>query len=130
MWWIRLTSSCAQDPGTARYGPEMVYAKGTAGLYEVEPSMRWNPAVVAGVGMIQDPRPLYDDMHAYLAQSGVPGRACPSYGTWDLMLDEHTFCAYQICVRAVLPGWLGISKPCRPWSSLCNSFLRGLHTKS
>ncbi len=49
----------------------MVYAKGTAGLYEIEPSMRWNPAVVAGVGMIQDPRPLYDDMHAYLAQSGV-----------------------------------------------------------
>ena len=50
----------------------MVYAKGTAGLYEIEPSMRWNPAVVAGVGMIQDPRPLYDDMHAYLAQSGAP----------------------------------------------------------
>ena len=61
-----------QDPGTARYGPEMVYAKGTAGLYEIEPSMRWNPAVVAGVGMIQDPRPLYDDMHSYLAQSGRP----------------------------------------------------------
>ena len=64
--------SSVQDPGTARYGPEMVYAKGTAGLYEIEPSMRWNPAVVAGVGMIQDPRPLYEDMHAYLAQSGAP----------------------------------------------------------
>ena len=59
----------------------MVYAKGTAGLYEIEPSMRWNPAVVAGVGMIQDPRPLYDDMHAYLAQSGVPRtRRTPGLG--------------------------------------------------
>ena len=49
----------------------MVYAKGTAGLYEIEPSMRWNPAVVAGVGMIQDPTPLYRDMHDYLASSGM-----------------------------------------------------------
>ena len=53
----------------------MVFAKGTAGVYEIEPSMRWNPAVVAGVGMIRDPRPLYNDMHAYLAASGEPASA-------------------------------------------------------
>ncbi len=80
-----------QDPGTARYDGEMVYAKGTAGLYEIEPSMRWNPAVVAGVGMIQDPRPLYDDMHAYLAQSGAQGS----------VLINEVFC--QVPCRSSMP---------------------------
>jgi hypothetical protein len=58
--------------GTSVYGPELVFAKGTDGLYEIEPSMRWNPAVVAGVGMAPDPFPLYRDMHSYLASAGVP----------------------------------------------------------
>jgi hypothetical protein len=57
--------------GTSVYGPELVFAKGTDGLYEIEPSMRWNPAVVAGVGMIPDPSPLYRDMHSYLASAGL-----------------------------------------------------------
>ena len=57
----------------------MVFAKGTAGVYEIEPSMRWNPAVVAGVGMIRDPRPLYNDMHAYLAASGAPANAVSEF---------------------------------------------------
>jgi hypothetical protein len=58
--------------GTSVYGPELVFAKGTDGLYEIEPSMRWNPAVVAGVGMAPDPFPLYRDMHSYLASAGAP----------------------------------------------------------
>jgi raffinose synthase len=62
-----------EDPGTSVYGPELVFAKGTDGLYEIEPSMRWNPAVVAGVGMAPDPFPLYRDMHSYLASAGVSG---------------------------------------------------------
>ena len=56
----------------------MVFAKGTAGVYEIEPSMRWNPAVVAGIGMIRDPRPLYNDMHAYLAAAGMPPPPLPT----------------------------------------------------
>ena len=57
--------------GTSVYSPELVFAKGTDGLYEIEPSMRWNPAVVAGVGMAPDPFPLYRDMHSYLASAGA-----------------------------------------------------------
>lgn len=52
------------------YAPELMFAKGTDGLYEVEPSMRWNPAVVAGIGMTRDPTALYSDMHSYLAAAG------------------------------------------------------------
>jgi len=62
-----------EDPGTAAYKPELMFAKGTEGLYEIEPSMRWNPAVVAGVGMIRNPLPLYRDMHSYLASAGITG---------------------------------------------------------
>lgn len=62
----------------------MVFAKGTAGVYEIEPSMRWNPAVVAGVGMIRDPRPLYNDMHAYLASAGEPTSGSRR---WDTFFD-------------------------------------------
>ena len=60
------------------YAPELMFAKGTEGLYEIEPSMRWNPAVVAGVGMIRDPLPLYLDMHSYLASAGAPHPAAHS----------------------------------------------------
>jgi hypothetical protein len=46
-----------------------------AGVYEVEPSMQWNPAVVAGIGFLEDPGQLYNDMHAYLSDAGKRG-AC------------------------------------------------------
>lgn len=62
-----------EDPGTETYSPELMFAKGTDGLYEVEPSMRWNPAVVAGIGMTRNPSQLYQDMHSYLATAGVSG---------------------------------------------------------
>lgn len=67
---------CVALAGTSVYGPELVFAKGTDGLYEIEPSMRWNPAVVAGVGMIPDPSPLYRDMHSYLASAGAQAVSC------------------------------------------------------
>ena len=47
-----------------------MYAIPTPGLAEVEPSMNWNPSVVAGIGIVADPAVLYEDMHSYLASSG------------------------------------------------------------
>ncbi|KAG1653556.1 hypothetical protein FOA52_004063 [Chlamydomonas sp. UWO 241] len=43
------------------------------GVLEVEPSMAWNPAVLAGVGVVTEPAALYNRMHAYLSAAGVDG---------------------------------------------------------
>jgi len=55
------------------YRPTLMFAQPTPGVLEIEPSMAWNPAVLGGVGVVQDPRVLYDSMHAYLASSGIDG---------------------------------------------------------
>lgn len=73
------------------YDPQLMFAKGTEGLYEIEPSMRWNPAVVAGVGMIADPAPLYRDMHSYLASAGAHMPCAPF-----LALPRHTAIAIKV----------------------------------
>jgi len=73
------------------YGPELMFARGTEGLYEIEPSMRWNPAVVAGVGMIADPGPLYRDMHSYLASAGAHMPCAPLPA-----LPRHTAIAIKV----------------------------------
>ncbi|GFR50303.1 hypothetical protein Agub_g12493, partial [Astrephomene gubernaculifera] len=49
------------------------YAAPTAGVLEIEPSMAWNPAVLAGIGVVTDPHRLYHAMHRYLADCGVDG---------------------------------------------------------
>jgi raffinose synthase len=36
------------------------YAEPTPGVLEIEPSMAWNPAVLAGVGVLEDPSSLYN----------------------------------------------------------------------
>ncbi|GAX76619.1 hypothetical protein CEUSTIGMA_g4065.t1 [Chlamydomonas eustigma] len=51
----------------------IMYAEPTPGVLEVEPSMGWNPAVLAGVGVLPDPGSLYNKMHSYLRSSGVDG---------------------------------------------------------
>lgn len=57
----------------ARYQSRIVYAKPTPGLKEIEPSLLWNPAVISGVGVPEDARQLFSDMHAYLAEAGISG---------------------------------------------------------
>lgn len=52
---------------------QIVFPEPTAGVREVEPAMMWNPAVLAGIGVVQDAEGLYRRMHSYLAQSGVDG---------------------------------------------------------
>ena len=47
----------------------------TAGLVEIEPSMAWNPSVVSGIGVVQNVDELYNDMHSYLASSGMSCRS-------------------------------------------------------
>ncbi len=51
----------------------ILYAQPTPGVSEVEPSIGWNPAVLAGVGVLADPKPVYNDIHSYLSQSGIDG---------------------------------------------------------
>ena len=46
-------------------------AQPTPGLVEIEPSMAWNPSVISGVGIVDNVRQLYHDMHSYLAAAGV-----------------------------------------------------------
>jgi hypothetical protein len=61
------------SPLMKTYGAEIIYARPTAGLKEIEPSMLWNPSVLGGLGVLRDPAPLFRDMHSYLAESGVDG---------------------------------------------------------
>ncbi|GLC45302.1 hypothetical protein PLESTB_000307100 [Pleodorina starrii] len=60
----------AQVPGLTSH---LRYAAPTSGVLEIEPSMAWNPAVLAGIGVVDDPSRLYNAMHRYLADSGVDG---------------------------------------------------------
>lgn len=57
-------------PAMTKYGARLIYAKPTRGLYEIEPSAAWNPAVIGGVGVPADVEELYNDMHRYLADAG------------------------------------------------------------
>ncbi|DBA91995.1 TPA: hypothetical protein ACH3X2_003884 [Trebouxia sp. C0005] len=61
------------EAGVAKYDARIMYALPTPGLAEVEPSMNWNPSVVAGIGVVANPATLYNDMHSYLAASGITG---------------------------------------------------------
>jgi len=63
----------ATSPAMQKYNPRLVFAKPPAGLREIEPSMLWNPSVLAGVGAVYDPSGLFNDMHSYLAAAGVTG---------------------------------------------------------
>ncbi|GFH12520.1 uncharacterized protein HaLaN_08226 [Haematococcus lacustris] len=57
----------------AKFGAHILYAQPTPGVLEIEPSMAWNPAVLAGVGVLADPTAVYTEMHAYLRDAGVDG---------------------------------------------------------
>jgi len=56
-----------------RYSPHVTYASPPDTTLVVEPSMNWNPSVLAGIGAIYDPFHLYNDMHSYLSSCGVSG---------------------------------------------------------
>ncbi len=60
----------------AKYESRIVYSDPSPSLKEIEPSMSWNPSVVSGIGVVQNVRDLYFDMHAYLSQAGRPQRQC------------------------------------------------------
>ncbi|KAJ9514762.1 hypothetical protein QJQ45_028547 [Haematococcus lacustris] len=60
-------------PEVAKFGAHILYAQPTPGVLEIEPSMAWNPAVLAGVGVLADPTAVYTEMHAYLRDAGVDG---------------------------------------------------------
>eukprot|EP00803_Ostreobium_quekettii_P005322 evm.model.scf_2114.1 EVM.evm.TU.scf_2114.1 scf_2114:2316-14243(+) len=62
-----------EESEVAKYNAKIMYAKPTAGLLEIEPSLAWNPSVLAGIGVVDDPGELYNDMHTYLHNAGVDG---------------------------------------------------------
>lgn len=57
-------------PEAAKYQARIIYSNPPESVKEIEPSMAWNPSVVSGIGVVEDVRQLYNDMHSYLAQSG------------------------------------------------------------
>lgn len=57
----------------AELNARILYAKPTPGVLEVEPSMAWNPAVLAGIGVVEEPSQLYNAMHKYLHNAGIDG---------------------------------------------------------
>ena len=56
-----------------KYSPHNVRPDPVPALLRVEPSMKWNPIVLAGMGSIYDPYHIYNDMHKYLSECGVTG---------------------------------------------------------
>ena len=76
----------------AKYEARIMYATPTPGLAEVEPSTLYNPSVVSGVGVVQDPAELYGDMHKYLAAEGeylaMPTDTLPRTSAWLLTASE------------------------------------------
>lgn len=81
------------EGGVAKYDARIMYAIPTPGLAEVEPSMSWNPSVVAGIGVVADPAVLYNDMHSYLASSGDT----PSCHSASMLVDA------LICIPKNMP---------------------------
>lgn len=61
------------SPETVKYSPHVAYAQPSKSIVEVEPSMKWNPSVLVGMGAIYDPEALFRDMHRYLSEAGVSG---------------------------------------------------------
>ncbi|KAI8103223.1 hypothetical protein M9435_004565 [Picochlorum sp. BPE23] len=56
-----------------RYAPHNVHPDPQNSLLDVEPSMKWNPTVLMGMGALYDPFHLFNDMHKYLCKCGVSG---------------------------------------------------------
>jgi raffinose synthase len=63
------------EPGVARFGPAMKHPEHTPGVLTVEPSQAWDPITVGGVGTAAPEQfaQFYQELHAYLAASGVDG---------------------------------------------------------
>lgn len=40
--------------------------------------MAWNPSVISGIGVVDNVRELYGDMHSYLAAAGAPNSSPPA----------------------------------------------------
>ena len=62
--------------GMKKYRPVMTTPRHTPGLLAVEPSQAWDPITRGGVGVCENAEDLgvfYEELHAYLARSGVDG---------------------------------------------------------
>ena len=71
-----LGGSSSGRKGMKKYRPVMTTPGHTPGLLAVEPSQAWDPITLGGVGVCENAEDLgvfYEELHAYLARSGVDG---------------------------------------------------------
>lgn len=87
-------------PEMAAHAPRLVAAKPTPGVLEIEPSMAWNPAILAGLGAVDDPTALYRDMHSYLQARRLRGDALMC-GT-PAVRGCTAFCCFVVVTRAAV----------------------------
>eukprot|EP00887_Chlorella_sp_A99_P005545 scaffold1.g5545.t1 len=75
LWHAMMGFWAGVAPGgaMAKYGAQIVRPQPTAGTLEIDPSYSWVQATLAGVGLVDSPRELHADMHAYIAGCGVDG---------------------------------------------------------
>jgi hypothetical protein len=69
-YWSGVSPNAA---GVKKYDAKLYFPKPTPGLSEIEPSMGWNPGILAGVSVPLRPDLLFNDMHSYLAAAGISG---------------------------------------------------------
>lgn len=65
--------SLEKDMPVAKYKPKLLSPKPSPGMLQVDPSLSWIPPTLLGLSLPLDPRSLHQDMHRYLASSGVDG---------------------------------------------------------
>jgi len=56
-----------------KFAPHNVTPHPTQSILDVEPSMKWNPTTLAGMGAIYDPYHLFSQMHKYLSDCDISG---------------------------------------------------------
>ena len=63
------------EPGVAKYNPKLKTPAHSPGVLTVEPSQAWDPITLGGVGVVAPEKlgQFYEELHSYLAASGVDG---------------------------------------------------------
>lgn len=95
--------------------PASPCARMHAACMQVEPSMAWNPAVLAGIGVVDDPLKLYTAMHSYLRDAGVDGVKVRLQPPSVCACSVHAACMQRACGVA---GSLTSGVPCTKASPL------------
>ncbi len=74
--------------------------------------MAWNPSVISGVGVVDNVRDIYSDMHAYLAAAGVWLVALLNSISINDSLPCNRECSADKSVRVILPADTPLGRGC------------------